>query len=335
MGIPWRYGVVAQIGLAVVAAWPSFASAFDDALVWNGRTPESCITTTPLCSKTYKDDAMRGLGIVPRRTYFLDYDGSPVCGKIRDALNAAIAAGKASEKAVLLPLPPDQVPTEIPEKGRLMALGPREYWQGMYEAKNPILADEMFLAWSYLDGRPNDLPARGVQVIGETRWDYARARWLIVPLGDGRRYLVTRDVYPDVDVWDVPEAELERHDWSRWENYKPYKTIQVNPWKNEYPTSASINPVTRFRQLYPQGVGIALEHPPQSYPNLPKDLEDPSSGAFWGGGGGRSLASVNFARIDGRTYLLLLGNFTDNLVVADVERPPGDDVCYLRSKLRK
>lgn len=107
---------------------------------------------------------MRGLGIVPRRSYFLDYAGSPVCTKIRDALNAAIAAGKASEKKVLRPLPPDQVPTEFPEKGRQMSLGPEEYWQGMYESKNPILADEMFLPWNFLDRRPYYAPKRGGRI---------------------------------------------------------------------------------------------------------------------------------------------------------------------------
>lgn len=170
---------------------------------------------------------------------------------------------------------------------------------------------------------------------GEVFRDFARARWLIVPLADGRRYLVTRDVYPGVDVWDVPEEELDRHDWSRWESYKPFRTIRENPWQAEYPNAHPINPVMRFLELEPAGPGIVLEHRPRAYPNLPKELEYPSPGAPWVGGGGRSLTSVNFARIDGRVYLLSFGNLVDTIVVADVMHPPGDDVCYLRSKLRK
>ena len=181
---------------------------YEEVMGWGGKIRAHCVEEP--CTTTYPDNPLGGLGVEPRRTYVLDYDGSPVCVKIRDAMNAAIADPDASWKRVMRPMPrkPDPPPSEWI---RLQA--PAHYWEGVYQAKNPLFADDMFLAWNYLDGDVGYSPTKGFVHTPPAAFDHNRARWLIVPLAGGRRYLVNRSVVfgGRPEVWDVPEGDLDRH----------------------------------------------------------------------------------------------------------------------------
>lgn len=300
---------------------------YEEVLGWGGKIPAHCVEQA--CSTRYPDNPLGGLGVEPRRTYVLDYDGSPVCVKIRDAMNAAIADPDVAWKKVIRPMPRKPDPPQ--NKGdRIYA--PARYWEGLYQAKNPLFADDMFLAWSYLDGEVADSSTKGSIVFRPAAFDHNRARWLIVPLA-GHRYLVTRGALTKgrPEVWDVPEGDLDRQDWSSYKSYQAYKGIWENPWKDRYPDADPVNPVTRFAQLYPSGPDILIEKYPPDTPKAPK-LDEPAS--IWRGAQ-RGLSIADFARIDGRVYLILTVKSRNDLkIVADVEKTPGDDLCYLHSRLR-
>ena len=151
-------------------------------------------------------DRLGGAGLVPMRTYRLDYGSAPICTDILRTLNETLRKPAGTLARVTLP--------RAAQPGDVNGLSE-------YVAQNPLYSAPMFLRWHYLGGFP--FPKNSRPEPHETGYDPVDsylARWQIVRLDGGRRRLVTAtgsglpgDQVPPihVSVWDVPDEELDRH----------------------------------------------------------------------------------------------------------------------------
>ncbi len=271
--------------------------------------------------KCYHPDFFGGLGLEPKRKYSVAFGTHKVCGIVRDALNTAIRAGSASLRAVLRPLPLEAQTNTWPWPGHDITT---------YETRNPIFAADIFLPWNWIgwgpwpgaEPRPDDLQS-----------DYSRARWMIAPVfNDGKPLLMTQTSGLGVNVWDVPEDELGKRDWSDWRSYSGFKP-RLSPCalQNEY----NAGPLG--------GLGHDCKIPRRVLPEFPRlTAQQQASAPFLGAG--RAVAIAYFAFIEQHYYAALQTPGKDLILVVD----PGDhapepstygvqspdaDLCYLLPSL--
>jgi hypothetical protein len=290
--------------------------------VWQGKPRLSCIG-----KQCYSQDFFGWLGLDPKRHYVIAYGTDKVCGVVRDAVNQALRAGKQSLHAVSRPLPESAQKNTWPWHGKPVT---------EYETRNPIFAGEIFLPWNWMAWAP--WPGAKPPQEDDLVDDYSRARWMIAPVfNDGKRMLMTQKAGAGVNVWDVPDDELDLHDWSDWRSYAGYHPL-MSYCKIPQPEGRTAGPFDQFSFSCPIG---PVEFTPQ-FPNISAQTrkKEPFATAT------RSVSVFTFAQIVGRYYTVLQTADQDVLVVDDngdgmpVPEKYGvfsekSDLCYLRAYVDK
>ncbi len=272
----------------------------------NSRPPTYC-QDGPLCKDGIHPDTLGGWGLKPMRHYRIDFDGSPVCKTINDALNNALTIS-ASEavRRVTFPMPPAPAGES----------GPRSY-----QSQSAVFSDPIFLKWKPLGGfLPHGFAADPAD------WT---DRWLVVALNnDGQRYLVKNNG----EIWDVPEEAIDQVDWTKPANWTPYKLMQV-PWPGAPAEAAKTNPIDSWREL-----GWSVPGTDKGDSNRPdylskfKRLANGDYPVPWNSYE-RWIAWPQFAVINNRVYTILFDTLQDQMVVDDIGRRVGDDLCYISSNI--
>jgi hypothetical protein len=312
-----RVGLLAISGLVLLlAVHMQPASA-----VWLGDPRPSCIG-----KQCYASDFLGWLGLYPKRHYVIAYGTDKVCAVVRDSVNQALRAGKQSLQAVSRPLPESARKNTWPWHNKPVT---------EYETRNPIFAGDIFLPWNWMGWQP--WPGAKPQD-DDLVDDHLRARWMIAPVfNDGKRILMTQQAELGVIVWDVPDDELDRHDWSDWQSYAGYHP-RKSYCKITPPEERTAGPFEQFSLSCPIG---PVEYAPQ-FPNISAQTrkKEPFATAT------RSISMFTFAQIAGRYYTVLQTADQDVLVVDDNGdgMPPPEkygifseksDLCYLRAYVEK
>ena len=309
-------------------------------LVWIAAPTTRALATEPydscIGSKCYPPDFLGGLGLKPRRRYEIVFGTDPICTTVRDAVNAAIRAGAASRRKVERPLPAEA-----------LAAASTWPWRGQavttWETKNPIFASDIFLPWNWVAYTP--FPPSNHELNPDLlKDDFSRSRWLIAPIfNDGRPLLLTQAPKEGVYVWDVPEAELGKHDWSNWRSYASFSPLVArcdgkpySPNSGDLATSIAVGPLDR----YGSRCQLTSDRGGPMFPNLSKEKQE--SEPFRRAG--RVLSLFTFAKVRERYFGILQTPDDDTLTVVDLgDRMPPPleygsyrpqlDLCYLQPTL--
>ena len=254
-------------------------------------------------------DRLGGVGSVPMRTYRLVYGSAPICMDILRTLNETLRKPAGALARVTLPL--------TAQPGDVDALHE-------YVAQNPLYSAPMFLRWHYLGGYPFSAQMRPEKGEGEYNGtDAFLARWQIVRLLGVRRLVTaTGSIRPveqvppiQVNVWDVPEEELDRHDWNVPASYRAFNFLLPEP-----------NPVERLHRLHrPPSVNKKKICEKYGTPEW-KD----EANCHWDAGD-----VVNFAAVDGHVYTLIADPIIDIVTIFESEAEPLRNICNLESSLTK
>jgi hypothetical protein len=304
----------------VLASLALFVLDMPQAFAISDYPSVSCIGT-----HCYGPDFLGGLGLYPARHYKIAYGKNKVCTVVRDAVNKAIRAGNRSLEAVSKPLP----------ESALSDQGPTWPWHGKpvtkYETRNPIFASDIFLPWNWMawEPWPGATPWSG----NELKDDYSRARWMIAPVfNDGKRHLMTQGKPGSgIKVWDVPDDELDGHDWSDWKSYENYRPL-VAYCKFVSNAPLWVGPFEQFSSPCP----IASSERAPLFSKLP--LSERKRYPFSVANPAISLFTLSL--IDERYYIILQPAYQDLIIVDDAgnSMPSPDkygdfsenmDLCYL------
>ena len=295
--------------VALVVCCPAVANA--------DHLPPRYCPNGPGSKSCHQLDPLGGWGLNVKRTYNLAYDGDKVCKPIVNALNNALKSDHKKELAsVTFPIPTHPELHLDPQQ-----IGPVGA-HGMYQAQNPLFSDPMFLRWQPLGGIA---PPGGFTFEAKDWLD----RWLIVDLeNNGHRYLV----HTGGTVMNVPEDQLDKHDWALPDEWKPYRELE-EPWPNGPSQEAVTNPIERWQNLTWIWPGHA-SHPTGNEWRFPKiDVSShPNFLKRWKLYQ-RTFAAPQFAKLDDRTYAVFMDSLYDLMVVDDLSRPLGDDLCYIQSDI--
>ncbi len=254
-------------------------------------------------------DRLGGVGLLPVRTYRLVYGSAPICTEVLRTLNETLRNPAGALARVTLPLAAQPgVVDASPE----------------YVAQNPLYSAPMFLRWQYLGGTPRQALAPRVEGGGGYDGkDAFLARWQIVPLLGVRRLVTAtawgqdRDGLPptSVVVWDVPEEELERHDWNIPASYRLFNYLAQDPHLDPMELMHNLRNPRSFKWAE-----ICLNT------RSPKWKTEPN---YHRSGDG----VVNFARIDGRIYTLIADTLTDIISVFDAGEKLDRAICNFESSI--
>lgn len=264
----------------------------------------------PYCasSRCHWPDSYGGFGTEVSRTYSLVYArDEKVCGAIRDALNGAVAGHRQHTGKV---------------------------------AQNPLFAAPVFLEWKEFSLPEVVDPSRN-----ENLFTVALLNgWVVVPYrNDGHPRLVVRQSPSSafrefcyappsvVKVMDVPEKDLSQKNWNDFRSYNDYAFAEA-PYGKDRP-DILLNDMDIVRLIDPPRKSGADVGKVNYAPRLPGEVSA-ADRALWAKFS-RPTATVEFARVDGQYYTVLVDGTYDLMVVADAGRPAGEDVCYLQSDINR
>lgn len=118
-----------------------------------------------------------------------------------------------------------------------------------WETKNPIFANDIILPWNWVGTEPSFNIVSDPDLFKD---DFARARRIIAPVfTGGQAVLVTQTSKIGVNVWDIPEADLGKHNWS---DRKAYAGSHVRRSLCRFPPGCPVGPFEgmEFRCPSPQ-----------------------------------------------------------------------------------
>ena len=187
-------------------------------------------------------------------------------------------------------------------------------WAGVpdpIQVANPIFSSEVFIRWHPLTNH------------GPSGWREGDLRhlWIVAPvLNDEIPRLVT-DRATEYTFWRYSNDELAKGNWHDFRTYDRSR---------EVPDSE--NPIHAVMYYHPPKEPPNLVNFPAFYkfPKLPRALWTSN---VWKYSERIGAVEAAFAKVDGAIYLVIYDGQMDTMYVADVSRPPGDDVCYLDSTL--